>query len=573
MVKTTKVVLDTSTPRSLVSGTNNYEPDSELFDAVWKPKIKAYNDKLRAAIPKEWLVPDELIPEDLDVGHFNATDIPAKVLDKETMDITSLTAVDLAKKIACKELTSLKVITAFAKRASIAHQLTNCAMEIFFDEAFERAKSLDEYLEKNGKTIGPFHGVPLSLKEHYSYAGHVTHGGFVCSLENVTPEFSLTNQILYDLGAVFYIRTTQPQCLMHLDSINNITGRGKNCYKTSMSPGGSSSGEGSLIGMRGSPLGVGSDIGGSIRAPAAFNGIYGLKPSSKRIALTGVYSPSESTHSDIVAPTLGPMANSIDDLEFFMEQYLSTKPWEKECDLIPIPWRSVPKPVAKDLKIAIVFDDGVVKPHPPVLRALKQVESKLIGAGVQVSTWEPFKVFDVLSVGYNGFTADGGYGYKLRLEQSGEPLAPLSDIFLRFGQGSKGLSVAELDTLAYVRDVLKAQYHALFKERDVDFILAPTYVGTAPKPSEVTYWGYTLLWNVLDMSSVVIPSGVFASKDLDLKDLNYKSRNEWEEHEYGLYDAEASDGLPIGLTLIGKRFTEEALLKAGKVIDEILKST
>lgn len=557
----------------LFGGPVDYKPNPGLFEAEWVPKIKAYNDKLNAAIPKEYLVPAELLPDtDLDTTPFNATEVPGRVLDKETLEITGLTAVEIAQKIAEGQLTAVQTLTAFIKRATIAQQLTRCAMEIFFDEGLARARALDEYFAQHGRTVGPLHGVPMSLKEHYNYAGHVTHGGFVCAIDNLTPEFSQANQTFYDLGAVFYIRTTEPQSLMHLDSLNNITPRGRNCYKTSLSPGGSSSGEGALIGMRGSPLGIGSDIGGSIRGPAAFNGIYGLKPSSRRISMQGVYSAGVDVTNEMILCVLGPMANSVEDLEFLFKSYIETEPWTQDEASVPIPWRSVPVPKAHDLTIAIVYDDGVVKPHPPVIRALKEAELKLKAAGVNVIVWDPHRVYECVQVAFQSFLADGGYAPVKFFEKSGEPLAPLSEYFLSLGKGSKPLTAVEIEYYTHARDVLRAEYLKLFNERKVDFLLSPTFFGTAPKPSTPKYWGYTVLYNMLDLSCVTLPSGTFGDKQKDLKEEHFKPRSNIEEFCEASYSPEDSDGMPVGLTLVGRRYTEEKVLKAAKVVDSIFKS-
>ncbi len=554
----------------LLAPSTSYKPNLELYEKEWVPKIKAYNEKLSNAIPNEYLAPSTLLPDDLDTTPFNAMGIPATVLDEKTLAITELTASEIAQKIAARELTASETILAFIKRATLAHQLTHCAMEILFDYGIKRAKVLDEYQAKTGHTVGPLHGVPLSLKEHYEFEGHVTHAGYVSLLDNVSEKFSLTSQLLYDSGAVFYIRTTEPQSLMHMDSINNITGRGRNPHKTTMSPGGSSSGEGAIIAMKGSPLGLGSDIGGSIRGPAAFNGVWGLKPSSKRISLIGSISAREDTTCEAIQAVLGPLSNSVDDLELFMKSYLAQKPWELDQQLFPLPWKDVPTPRASDLTIGFVYDDGVVKPHPPVIRALKEVEEKLKAAGVHIIKWDPHRVYDAVEIANAAYSSDGNAAVFDRLEKSGEPLAPLSEYYLQIGKGDKGLTSMELQYYTHSREVLRQEYLKLFNERGVDFLIAPTYVGTAPKPSTIKYWGYTSLWNIMDQTCVTFPSGVFGDKSIDFKDESYKARNVYEEHEYGIYDPEASDGLPVGLTLVGRRYTEEAALKAAKVVSDII---
>lgn len=564
-----KIFID-HTQEPLLSELSAYKPNLELFEKEWVPKIKAYNDNITKAIPKEYLAPSTLLPDDLDKTPFNAMGIPKTVLDEKTFEITELSAPEIASKIAAKELTASETILAFIKRASLAHQLTHCAMEILFEEGIKRAKELDEYQAKTGKTVGPLHGVPISLKEHYDFEGHVTHAGYVSLLDNVSEKFSLTSQILYASGAVFYIRTTEPQSLMHMDSINNITGRGRNPHKTTMSPGGSSSGEGAIVAIGGSVLGVGSDIGGSIRGPAAFNGVWGLKPTSKRISLIGVVAASDDTYCESILPVLGPLSSSVDGLELFMKAYMAKNPWESDQQLVPLPWREEPVPKPSELTIGIIYDDGVVKPHPPIIRALKEVEEKLKAAGVNVVSWKPHRVYEAVEVANAAYSADGNYAVFHRLEKSGEPLAPLSEHYLQVGKGDKGLTTVENQFYAHTREELRQEYLQLFNERGVDFLIGPTYVGTAPKPSQIKYWGYTSLWNILDSTCVTFPSGVFADKEKDIMDESYKARNTYEEIEHGFYDAEASDGLPVGLSLIGRRYTEEKALKAAKVVSEII---
>lgn len=553
----------------LLSAKATFKDDPELYKQ-WIPKIQAYRKARDDALNKDFFAPDSMLPEDLDEGDFNATLVVSKVLDAETLAIVSLSAYEIASKIKEGELTAVKTLEAFIKSATLAHQLTNCAMEILFTEGLARAQELDEYQKTHGTTVGALHGVPLSLKEHYDYPGHITHRGFVALLDNVPDRMATTPQILYDLGAVFYIRTTEPQSLMHPDSWNNITGRGRNAVKTSLSPGGSSSGEGALIAMKGSPFGLGSDIGGSVRFPAAFNGIWALKPSTKRISMVGCSGAADGFYSDGVLCVLGPMARDPLDLELFMESYLSTSPWEKDQQLIPLPWRKQEPTVPEKTTIAIYLDDGVVKPHPPNVRALKEATTKLKDAGFNVVIWDAHRVYEAMEVIGGLFNADGNANAYEKLKRSGEPLFPLTDIYLQVGRGEAGLSALEVMDYSNVRETLRQEYLQLMNERKVDFILGPTYVGVAPKPSKTQYWSYTSLWNLLDSSCVTFPSGTYADKDLDPRDSEYVPRNDSEKYEYGMYVAEESDGMPVGLTLTGRRYTEEATLEASKAIFKAL---
>ena len=542
--------------------------DIKLFEKII-PKIEKYRQALNDNILDDYKLPEDLIPQSLG---FDVTKIPEKVLTKSEIEITELKAIDLADKIASGEYSSVEVFKAYAKRATMAHQLTNCAMEIFIDEGLKRAEELDEIFKKTKTTVGPLHGIPVSLKEHYDYKGKITHGGYVGLIDNVSTETNQCVQILYDAGAVFYIRTTEPQMLMHLDSNNNITGIAKNPHNTNLTPGGSSSGEGAITAMKGSAFGLGSDIGGSIRAPAGFCGVWGLRPSQKRIPMFPMVPSGNKTQENVVV-VLGPLARSAQDLELFMKVQLSSKPWETDATVIPLPWREVKTPTPKELKVAIIYDDGVVKPTPPIIRGLKHSAEKLKQAGVKVVEWESFNVKEVVEACYNGYNADGNAGQLSLLKLSGEPVVKLSKWQLNVGCGFDGQSVSEYQTNAGLRDSTRTAYLKKMNELDVDFILCPLYSSVAPVHETVHYWGYTSLWNILDFPNVVFPTGLKCDPELDKPDTEYVPRNEDEEYEYKLYDdATVFTGAPISLQLTGKRWFDEELVKASQVIEEIIRA-
>jgi amidase len=166
----------------------------------------------------------------------------------------------------------------------LSHQLTriqtNCLTEIFFDKAIQRARNLDREKQLNPTgVLRPFHGLPVSLKDSFQVAGYDTSTGLACFVDEPAEEDSATAAMLIDLGAVLYCKTNVPQSIMTGDSDNNVFGRTLNPRNTKLTAGGSTGGEGALIALRGSVLGVGTDIGGSIRVPSLCNGLYGFRPS------------------------------------------------------------------------------------------------------------------------------------------------------------------------------------------------------------------------------------------------------------------------------------------------------
>lgn len=203
---------------------------------AFEQKKQGLIQELHASIPKAYHLPEALaddIPADV-------TEIPRTcgILTKEELTITEdYDATSLAQAIAQKKHTAVAVAKAFAKRAAIAHQLTCCLTQFFESEAIERAKYLDEYLEKNGKTVGPLHGVPVSVKEHMMLAGHYSSYGYL-STRSFNDKDSLMIKILRGAGAVFYVKTNQPQGIMHLES-DGFMGRVNNPHNIHLSAGGS----------------------------------------------------------------------------------------------------------------------------------------------------------------------------------------------------------------------------------------------------------------------------------------------------------------------------------------------
>jgi amidase len=224
-------------------------PSSESWQDIAAGKRKAAYE----LIPEAWRLPCSLIPKPEDP--VSVLNIPEKsgILSETELDITGkYDAVSLVEKLASGELTAQAVTTAFSKRAAIAQQLVNCITETFFNDALERAKCLDAYLAKEGKPIGPLHGLPISIKDSFKFKGHEATLGYVSWVgkSKATTNSALVD-LLLDLGAVIYVKTNIPQTLMTADSDNNVFGRTLNPHNLTLNAGGSSGGEGALVAMRG----------------------------------------------------------------------------------------------------------------------------------------------------------------------------------------------------------------------------------------------------------------------------------------------------------------------------------
>ncbi|KAJ9191236.1 hypothetical protein DTO032I3_8957 [Paecilomyces variotii] len=356
----------------------------------WEELVADKRARLEKTIPAEWKI-QTLPTED------SVIDYPTKsgLLSAKELEITNSTATDLVAKLATGELKSYDVTLAFCKRAALAHQLLNCALEFFPDAALAQAKELDEYFEKNKKPIGPLHGLPISLKDQFRVKGFETSMGYVSWLGKYDTDESIMVTLLRKAGAVFYVKTSVPQTLMVCETVNNIIGRTVNPRNKNWSCGGSSGGEGANVGFRGGVIGVGTDIGGSIRVPSAFNFLYGLRPSHGRMPYAKMANSMEG--QETVHSVCGPIAHSVPDLKLFVTSVLSEEPWKYDSKVIPLPWRQNEEDIIKSklssggLTLGFFNCDGNVLPHPPILRGIETVVSTLKKNGHNVVPWTPYK--------------------------------------------------------------------------------------------------------------------------------------------------------------------------------------
>ncbi|KAK7211418.1 hypothetical protein V2G26_018596 [Clonostachys chloroleuca] len=535
--------------------------------ASWETKAQTARDILENSIPKQWLVDPKLLQT---AGTRNVTVAVEKrgLLTDDEIEMTNATTDGLLEKYRSGFWTAEAVIIAYLKRATIGHQLLNFATEFLAESAIITARNLDRHFRETGTLVGPLHGVPTSVKEHVAIGGARCNASFVSKIDNIVEEDALIVKLLKAAGAVIHVRTNQPQSIMHLDCNNNITGMTLNPLDERLSPGGSSGGEGAAIGFRCSVLGVGTDIGGSVRVPAAFCNAYGFKPTALRnpsLGLVGAMGGQEG-----IRGCVGPLARNLDDLMAFEKVIWNQKPWETDTVLVPLPWREVE--VSPDtLTVGILFDDGLVRPHPPVTRAIVEAEKILRAAGIKTVRWEPHNHAESWEILRQFYFADGGERVRAVINESGEPVMPLTEFALTRGS-NEPLTIHQSWELNMRREKLRREYHALMRERDVDVILCPSYAGVGAAQGTPTYWLYTAIWNALDQPAVCFPSNIVADKELDKTDAAYQPRSDVDKKEWEAYDPELFHGIPVSLQLVGKHHRDEELLRAAKIVEGALLS-
>ncbi|EER23269.1 acetamidase, putative [Coccidioides posadasii C735 delta SOWgp] len=535
------------------------------YKAVAAAAQKRRDDALNAFLPLPALnmtgIGNDLRPVLLNSG----------VLTKSEIRIVQSDAATLVRKMIRGNLTSQEVTTAFCKATVIAQNLTNCVTEVLFDEALKRAKYVDDYFKRTGKPIGPLHGLPISLKDTFTTPPHPSSIGMAAYAIEPTTERSVIVDMLEDLGAVFYVKTNVPTAMLMGETINNVWGETINPIHKHLTPGGSSGGEGAIAAMRASPLGVGTDIGGSIRIPGAYGHLYGLKPSLGRFPTWG--SKPAIKGQDIIYSISGPMSHSLPSIRLFAEAVLSEQaaPWLLDPKMNPMPWKRRVIPADKKLKFGLLpCSDGIVTCHPPVERALKITAKALRDAGHEVVDWAPVNPAGVEGLTTQVFTLTGSDAVLPPLQAYDEPL--LGVLKLLFPGGTNGppeLTPAKLRELILSRNQLQKDMLDQWRETNVDGIIGPVAVPAAARlqmdPQKV-YGGLTGFGNVMDLPGCSFPV-TYADKDLDPKrGADWVPNGERDAFVQSDYDADFWHGAPVGLQVLGQRLQEEKVLEMTEII-------
>jgi len=424
--------------------------------APWTVIAQAKRAQRASKIPESWKIPSELMPSE-DTPDVQDWPVNSGFFTSSELAITESTASEVVKRIATGEWTAEEVMTAVCKRASVAQQLVNCATEIFFDDAIAQAKILDEHFLKEKKTIGPLHGLPISFKDQFNIKGLDTSVGYISWTDKPASEDSTIVTLLCAAGAIPFIKTNVPATLMMGESVNNVFGRTLNPRNRNLTSGGSSGGESALVSFRGSFIGVGTDIGGSIRHPCSFTGLYGLRPSHGRVS----YQRAANTYmgQEAVRSSAGPMCRSPADIRLFMSSVAAQKPWLLDPQTLPIPWRTEEEDLPKKLCFGFGMGDGNVTPTPPLRRAMEITKAALLAAGHEVIDYLPTEHPESAEIIEKMWSADGGEEFRRDTDASGEPLPPTVENWLgHSAKDAKPMSVFETWQIQNRRTLLQTAW-------------------------------------------------------------------------------------------------------------------
>ena len=347
--------------------------------------------------------------------------------------------------------------------------------------------------------------------------------------------------ILLEAGAVIHCKTNVPQTLLALDSVNNIFGRTLNpVNRHAWTAGGSSGGEGVLVKMHGSVMGVGTDVGGSIRIPAMCNAIYGFKPSLGRIPAAGQEGAQLEAAGKVgMESCVGPIARSLDDISLFMEVVEGAQVWKREAAMIPGQWWTENDSIRKKkdtMLIGVIWTDGVTEPLPPIRRVLADAVRLLETCGIEIINIDAPQFKHTQSLANKFFNVEGGNHTMDLLEQTGEPLIPwLAGRLKR----KVPATVDQLRNLHAQKMQLQNEFSKIWKTkggREIDAFICPTAPHPVPPIDRWNGVGYTSSFVLLDYPAVNMPVRTVDESDIK-EEMEGEVRSGWDKINRGLCES------------------------------------
>jgi Asp-tRNA(Asn)/Glu-tRNA(Gln) amidotransferase A subunit family amidase len=450
-------------------------------------------------------------------------------------ELNFLSAVSMAEKIRRKDLSPVELIDAHLSRIEELNPSLNAFVQVDAAGARKQAQAAEAAVERR-EELGPLHGVPLSIKSSIEVAGMRCESGSKARAGIVAAQDAPLVSRLRQAGAIILGLTNTPEMLMAWETDNLLYGRTNNPWDLSRTPGGSSGGEAAAIAAGMSAGGVGSDGGGSIRVPAHFSGICGLKPTPGRIPATGHFPVSAGPFA--LVGVVGPLARTVGDLKVLFEVMQGPDDGDPSAAPVPVRWPEADK--LKQIRIGYFEDDGRTPVTPETRAAVRTAAEALQHAGFQTEPFRPDGLEFTRQLWWKIFGVAGGMMLRPMTQKSGADISPLLRQFSSWTAAEPSHTGESLLDTWLQRDAVRAKILRQMREHSI--LLCPAAAIPAFRHGERSWqidgqtiryldaWSYTEWFNLLGFPAVVVPVG------------------------------KSPEGLPIGVQIVGRPWEEETVL-------------
>jgi Asp-tRNA(Asn)/Glu-tRNA(Gln) amidotransferase A subunit family amidase len=458
-------------------------------------------------------------------------------------ELTFLSAVSMAEQLRRRELSPTDLIDAHLARIEELNPKLNAFVQVDAEGARQQAR-LAETAVRNGEKLGPLHGVPFSIKSSMQVAGLRWEAGTKLREGIVAERDAPLVTRLRQAGAIILGVTNAPELLMAWETDNLLYGRTNNPWDVTRTPGGSSGGEAAAIAAGMSVGGVGSDGGGSIRVPAHFSGICGLKPTPGRVPATGHF--PESVGPFALLGVVGPMARNVGDLKVLFEALQG--PDDGDPSAAPVPLRWPENDELSRIRVGYFEDDGRTPVTPETRAAVRTAAEALRRAGFQVERFRPEGLEPARQMWWKLFGTAGGMMLGPMTRGREAELSPILKEFSSLVATEPAHTGQSLLDTWIERDVVRMQVFA--QMQDFPVLLCPVASIPAFKHGERSWqvegktvkyldaWSYTEWFNLLGMPALSVPVG------------------------------KSPEGLPIGVQIAARPWQEELVISVAAVLEE-----
>jgi amidase len=445
-------------------------------------------------------------------------------------------ATALAKAIRTKEVSSQEVVDAYLARIEAVNPQLNAVVQVAADGARDQARKADAALAR-GEVSGPLHGVPLTIKDSLDTAGVISTGGTQGRQTYVPAQDATVVARLRAAGAILLGKTNTPELTLSVETDNLIYGRTNNPYDLSRTPGGSSGGAAAIVAAGGSPLDFGSDTGGSIRQPAHFCGIAGIKPTSGRVPRTGHIISFDVGAMDMLTQ-IGPMARFVEDLILTLP-IIAGVDW-LDPTVVPMPLGDPTAVDLKKLRAAFYTDNGVLSPTPETVEIVQSAASALASLVASLEEDRPPEAQRAVGLWFELAVADGSAWIRRLLEAAGTThIHPvLKDRFLE----RQPVSSAEFSQLMSRWNNVRSAMISFMENYDVIICPVNAYPAMTHETAldQAIGWSYTRIYNLTGWPTAVVRAGT------------------------------SPEGMPIGLQIVARPWREDVALAVAHQIEAAL---
>jgi fatty acid amide hydrolase len=490
-----------------------------------------------------------------------------------------LAATTVSSMLSRGEVSARDVVRAHLDRIDEIDGRVRAFTEVLRVEAMADAEASDQR-RAHGEARGPLDGVPVTVKECFDMAGRTTTLGIPSWRGRIAQHDAAMVTALRDAGAVVLGRTNLSQTMLYAEARNPVFGRTANPWSLAHTPGGSSGGEGAAIASGMSPLGVGTDIGGSVRTPAHFCGIAGFKPTLDRLPMWGYRSVNPG--QEAVRAMGGPLARTVADLTLFLRTLEARRTFPLDPRVPPLAWDE-PEPVAFDrLRVGTYADDGMLPASAAIARAVERAAGALRSRGSEIRAFRPPDVRDLLGTYLGALSADGGVGIRAAL--AGGDIDPSLEALRRMATvpasvrriASRALRIAGQDSLALVLDAIgqksvaelwqltdrlrgyRATLLGAIDREGLDALVCPVY-ATPALPHGFSK-GFTLAssYSIL-FNATQLPAGVVPVTRVRKGEAARATGRDRLLSQAAEVDAKSA-GLPVGVQVVGRPWRDPLVL-------------